>query len=81
MIAKMYLILAIEHSLLWAFQLRAPLLANAVYGAAYGLQILIDQCIPRNVHYRNDVIKWKRFPRYLQFVWGIPRTKSSDAEL
>ena len=35
----------------------------------------------------NDVIKWKHFPRYWPFVWGIhrypwiPHTKSSDAEL
>ena len=35
----------------------------------------------------DDVIKWKHFPRYWPFVWGIrrsrwiPRTKASDAEL
>ena len=33
----------------------------------------------------DDVIKWKHFPRYWPFVWGIPRwiprTKSSHAEL
>ena len=37
------------------------------------------------LHY--DVIKWKHFPRYWPFVWGIhrsrwiPHTKASDAEL
>ena len=34
---------------------------------------------------QHDVIKWKHFPRYWPFVWGIhrwiPRTKASDAEL
>ena len=35
----------------------------------------------------DDVIKWKHFPRYWPFVWGIhrsrwiPHTKASDAEL
>ena len=35
----------------------------------------------------DDVIKWKHFPRYWLFVWGIhrsrwiPHTKPSDAEL
>ena len=35
----------------------------------------------------DDVIKWKHFPRYWPFVWGIHRspvnshTKASDAEL
>ena len=36
----------------------------------------------------DDVIKWKHFPRYLPFVWGIrrwpvnsPHTKANDAEL
>ena len=35
----------------------------------------------------DDVIKWKHFPRYWPFVWGIhrsrwiPRTKASNAEL
>ena len=35
----------------------------------------------------DGVIKWKHFPRYWPFVWGIhrsrwiPRTKASDAEL
>ena len=34
----------------------------------------------------DDVIKWKHFPRYCPFVWGIHRspvnsTKGSDAEL
>ena len=35
----------------------------------------------------DDVIKWKHFPRYWPFVWGIhrsrriPQTKASDAEL
>ena len=24
-------------------------------------------------HYHDDVIKWKHFPRYLPFVWGIHR--------
>ena len=37
--------------------------------------------------HHDDVIKWKHFPRYWPFVWGIhrsrwiPRTKASDAEL
>ena len=37
--------------------------------------------------FHNDVIKWKPFPRYWPFVWGIhrsrwiPLTKASDAEL
>ena len=35
----------------------------------------------------DDVIKWKHFPRYWPFVWGIhrspvsPRAKANDAEL
>ena len=36
-------------------------------------------------HNHDDVIKWKRFPRYWPFVWGIhqliPLTKASDTEL
>ena len=38
-------------------------------------------------HWHDDVIKWKRFPRYWSFVGeftrhrGIPLTKTSDAEL
>ena len=32
--------------------------------------------------FHDDVIKWKHFPLYWPFVWGIiPHTKASEAEL
>ena len=30
------------------------------------------------IHYHDDVIKWKRFPRCLTFVWGIHRSPKNS---
>ena len=42
-------------------------------------------CTNYNIKIHDDVIKWKHFPRYWPFVWGIHLsitfTKASDAEL
>ena len=47
-------------------------------------QILIREkikiCRKTKHSLHDDVIKWKRFPRYWPFVW-IPLTKANDAEL
>ena len=45
--------------------------------------------LPEVISNHDDVIKWKHFPRYWSFVWGIHRSpgpvnsphKASDAEL
>ena len=39
------------------------------------------QCYHEISRYHDDVIKWKHFPRYWPFVWGIHRLPASDAEL
>ena len=31
-----------------------------------------------NLSMHDDVIKWKHFPRYWPFVWGIPLTKAKS---
>ena len=43
--------------------------------------LLISIWISRHPHLNDDVMKWKYFLRYWPFVWGIPRTKASNAEL
>ena len=35
--------------------------------------VVIFQTISLNVIFHDDVIKWKYFPRYWPFVWGIHR--------
>ena len=55
----------------------------------YGVALIdfTHQCYCHGATENDDVIKWKHFPRYWPFVWGIDRssvnsrTKASDAEL
>ena len=37
-----------------------------------GLLTILYSAVPSIFH--DDIIKWKRFPRYLPFVWGIYRS-------
>ena len=54
-------------------------------GTIFGPRLSHSQVGKKSLH--DDVIKWKHFPLYWPFVWGIhrsrwiPRTKASDAEL